>query len=137
MALLHEDDVKELGEIFSKLERPVTLHVVTDEAELSTLIDEVAATSGGKIVVETLDAEKDSARVAALGILRHPAIALTAEGAKGKLIHYGLPIGYEMATLVAVITDLGTTPPPLSPATTQVLDALAQDVHIQVFSTPT
>jgi alkyl hydroperoxide reductase subunit AhpF len=126
VAFLRPEDVKDLDEVFSNLTRTVTLRVAADEEEYHQLIGEVAACGHGKIVV--LRDEKTE---------RKPSIALSSETAKGRLAHAGLPVGYEMATLVAAIVDLGAEGPLLGEATLAELANLKNDVHIQVFSTPT
>jgi alkyl hydroperoxide reductase subunit AhpF len=140
MAFFSADDTKELSEIFGGLTRDVQIALVTDEAELIALIDELAAAApAGRIAVEKIGESGDPDRLRALGVARTPAMALSSAGASGKLLFYGHPVGYEMATFVAALLDLGAAPgaaPPLAAETQAVLGALAKDVHIQVFSTP-
>jgi len=53
------------------------------------------------------------------------------------LVYQGMPLGYELTTLVHAIVDAGRAEPTLSAASRERLDALEQDVAIDVFVTPT
>jgi alkyl hydroperoxide reductase subunit AhpF len=129
MAYIGPEDTAELKSLFAGLTRPVTLHLATEDLELRLLVDELAATSE-QVSVDKLEQP-------AFGLTATPGIALTSESARGHLLFYGLPVGYEMATIVSTIVDLGSSESLVAPATQQALDQLPQDVHIQVFSTPT
>jgi len=50
---------------------------------------------------------------------------------------YGVPLGYEFSNLIDSIIVASTGQPGLSEATLASLQALASDVDIKVFSTPT
>ena len=50
---------------------------------------------------------------------------------------FGLPSGYEFATLLEDMIDVGGVRNDLSDDTRAILDGLARDVHLQVFVTPT
>jgi len=65
-----------------------------------------------------------------------PAIAV--EGARAYGIRfYGIPSGYEFSNLIDSIIVASTGEPALSEETKASLQALAEDVDIKVFSTPT
>ena len=55
----------------------------------------------------------------------------------GAIRFLGLPAGYEFSTLVADIVDVSTGNIALSEATQEELRGLEQDLHLQVFVTPT
>ena len=57
--------------------------------------------------------------------------------ARGAMRFVGLPAGYEFSTLVADIVDVSSGTVGLSQATQDELRALEQDLHVQVFVTPT
>jgi alkyl hydroperoxide reductase subunit AhpF len=135
MGFLGDEDVEQLKEIFGRLEREVKISLVTEEKELGELLGEMAATSEGKLVVSVVGAEEGKEKY---GIDKVPGMALQGEGVKGRLYFYGHPVGYEMATLIAAILDLGgaTQDVALAEATQKRLAAVGTDVHIQVFSTP-
>jgi alkyl hydroperoxide reductase subunit AhpF len=53
------------------------------------------------------------------------------------LVYLGMPLGYELTTLVHGILEAGRSEPSLTPASRDRLDALEHDVEIDVFVTPT
>ena len=57
--------------------------------------------------------------------------------ATGAIRFLGLPAGYEFSTLVADLVDVSKARVDLSEATQAELRALDQDLHLQVFVTPT
>ncbi len=72
-------------------------------------------------------------------ILVEPMLAdsATEAPAPGAVRFLGLPAGYEFSTLIADIVDASTGQLALSEATQDELRALDQDLHLQVFVTPT
>ena len=50
---------------------------------------------------------------------------------------FGLPSGYEFASLIEDIIDVGAGSSDLPADTVEALRGLQKDVHIQVFVTPT
>ncbi len=100
MGLLNEKDQKIVGERLSKLARPVTLAVFTQEFECEMcrqtreLVEEIAAISGAKVNVEVYDLVKDKATADAMGIDKIPAIAVLGPSADDRGIRfYGIPAG--------------------------------------------
>ena len=123
--------------LFSQRESP--LYVPSQEcmycSETRELLQEVVALSD-KITLDVKDFVTDQAEAAALGIDHIPAFVL--EGAaKGKVRFFGIPSGYEFATLVEDIVDVSRGETDLQPKTREALAALTEDVRIQVFVTPT
>jgi alkyl hydroperoxide reductase subunit AhpF len=53
------------------------------------------------------------------------------------LVYQGMPLGYELTSLVHAIVEAGRVEPSLLPASRERLAALARDVAIDVFVTPT
>jgi alkyl hydroperoxide reductase subunit AhpF len=53
------------------------------------------------------------------------------------LVYQGMPLGYELTSLVHAIVEAGRVEPSLLPASRDRLAALARDVAIDVFVTPT
>ncbi|PYN57888.1 MAG: hypothetical protein DMD94_02470 [Candidatus Rokuibacteriota bacterium] len=99
------------------------------------LVREVAALSE-QITVEVLNLAIDRERAEAYGIDQVPAIVV--EGARDYgLRFYGVPLGYEFSNLIDSIIVASTGVPALSEDTLASLRALASDVDIKVFSTPT
>jgi glutaredoxin-like protein len=104
-------------------------------AETRELLQEVASLSD-KVRVDVKDFVTDRAAAAELGIERIPAFVL--EGAaRGRVRFFGIPSGYEFATLVEDIVDVSRGETDLSEKTKEALANLTEDVRIQVFTTPT
>lgn len=103
--------------------------------ELASLSDKF------EVMVHNAREEQDLAREYGVeGLL--PAIILEpgdddGDGGIGRLRFLGLPAGYEFSTLVADIVDLSNRRVDLSDAAQDELKSLQQDVHLQVFVTPT
>ena len=53
------------------------------------------------------------------------------------LVYLGMPLGYELTTLVHGILEAGRSEPSLTQASRERLEALEHDVEIDVFVTPT
>jgi glutaredoxin-like protein len=153
MALLGEDDAQYLREAFADFAADVTVTVVTRErsrlvlpgadsepaqdtsGEVRQIVGEVAATAS-RITVEHVDAGADVDRAAALVGENTPALVFSSTAAQGRLRYFGLPAGYEMSTLIAALTDLGSGESMVPVEISDELAKLARDVHIQVFVTP-
>ena len=143
--LLSPEDREYLTKEFEKLTRDVPITVVTHESalvvageevpygkEVKEIMTELASLSPHiKLTVEdVLPSQTD--KLSALRVERLPAIVL---GERQR--YYGLPAGYEFSTMIAAILDLGSDASPLKPEVAQKLGELKQNVHIQVFVTPT
>jgi alkyl hydroperoxide reductase subunit AhpF len=96
---------------------------------------EVAGLSD-QITVEVLNLAIDRARAEAYGVDQVPAVVV--EGSRDWGIRfYGIPLGYEFSNLIDSIIVASTGQPALTEETLASLRALAADVDIKVFSTPT
>jgi alkyl hydroperoxide reductase subunit AhpF len=99
------------------------------------ILTEVAALSPRiTLTVHSMVSEPDAA--AQFGIARTPALAIVGAADYG-IRFYGMPAGYEFATLVELILDVSKARPPLSEASRIALGRLKEEAHIQVFVTPT
>ena len=142
MPILTERDQTAVRKEFERIAGPVKLVVFSQElaaADLcrqnEQLMHEVAALSD-QITVETLNLAIDRDRAESYGIDQVPAIVV--EGARDYGIRfYGVPLGYEFSNLIDSIIVASTGAPMLSEDTLASLRALASDVDIKVFSTPT
>ena len=103
--------------------------------ETQQLLQELVELSP-KLELEVLDIHGHQEEATALGVERIPAIILGTNG-QGNLKYYGLPAGYEFATILDTIFNLSRGQSPLKPETREKVRAIDQDVHIQVFVTPT
>ena len=142
MAFLNARDEAEVRKQFEPLREPVKLIVFSQSLaaadlcrENEQLVREVAALSD-MISVETLNLAIDRERAEAYGVDQVPAIVV--EGARDYgLRFYGVPSGYEFGNLIDAIIVASTGVPDLTDDTKASLAALAGDVDIKVFSTPT
>ncbi|MCY0876998.1 MAG: thioredoxin family protein [Firmicutes bacterium] len=101
------------------------------------LVEEIAALSP-KLEVEVHNFRTDEDAVAQYGVKQVPAIVLVDEHGKDYGIRfYGIPSGYEFATLLEDIEMISTQKTSLSQKALDALQSLATPVHLQVFVTPT
>ena len=99
------------------------------------LLEELSALSP-KVRLEIVDYFSDPEDAQALGIDKIPAIVVAGDGAANVRL-YGLPAGYEFAVLLEALVSASSKRSPLQLETRRRLKALKEDVHIQVFVTPT
>jgi hypothetical protein len=163
MPFLSEADQDQLKEIFStQLDRRVRLRVLTRPtsklyipgqplcatcAEAEPFARELATLSDHlEVVVHDVQVEPEAAELYTLegqvpAILVEPIAGADAgafaSNAGGVLRFLGLPSGYEFSTLVADIVDVSSGKLGLSESTQRELRDLDQDLHLQVFVTPT
>ena len=150
MALLSDDNRKELGEIFERdLVGDVRVRFFTQGGglivipgrecptckETGDLVEEVAALSD-KLELAVHDVYGDQEAASAAGIDRIPAIVLEGE-ARGTVRYFGIPGGSEFPAFVADIVDVSKGSTSLSDESKESLASLSTNVHIQVFVTPT
>ena len=164
MPFLSEADQDQLKELFSgQMDRRVRLRVLTRPTsklyipgqrlcascgEAEPFVRELATLSEKlEVVVHDVQAEPDLAEQYGIqgllpAILVEPVTAKTIDDAsqttgQGTVRFLGLPAGYEFSTLIADIVDVSTANVGLSEITQAELRELDQDLHLQVFVTPT
>jgi glutaredoxin-like protein len=144
MALINEKDAKVVAGRLEKLAGPVRLVVFTQEFECAYcretrgLAEELAGLSGGRVTVEVKDFVADKAGADALGVDKIPAIAvLGGDGSDHGLRLYGIPAGYEFASLLGALDLVARGDSGLAPASRQKLKAVSRPLALQVFVTPT
>lgn len=142
MALLKDEDRQKIIEEFSrKLVNPVKLAFFTQNLDCmycgptEMILKELAPLSD-KITLETWNFVNDKPQAEQYGIDKIPAIAVVGQKDYG-VRFYGIPAGYEFASLVASIIDVSRGETGLSQESKDILKALTKPVHIQVFVTPT
>ena len=99
------------------------------------LAEEVSALTP-KITLETVDFYRDPDQAAKLRVDKIPALVVHHQGGDGARF-YGLPSGYEFPVFLDAIVSASTGNSGLTEDTLGVLETLEDDVHIQVFATPT
>jgi glutaredoxin-like protein len=145
MALLNEKIETQVRKEFEALDAPVKMVVFTQSmecqycAETRQLVEEVAALDA-RLSVEVYDLVDDKEIAERYGVDKIPAVALLQGGEEERdygIRFYGIPSGYEFSTLIDDIVMVSGGDPGLSDETKALLAALEEDVHLQVFVTPT
>lgn len=145
MALLKAEDRGAVREqLAAGLARPVRLALfveaqdceycdITQEllTEISELHDDLS--------LAVYDLVADAGRAAELGVDKAPAtVVLGGEEERDYGVRfYGIPSGYEFASLLEAIRMVGSDDAELQPATREFLAGLKAPLHLQVFVTPT
>lgn len=132
----------ELKKQLSILNREVTLKMFTQEIECQfcretrILLEELAETSD-KIKLEILNFVIDKDKADALQIDKIPAIAILEGDKDFGIRYYGIPSGYEFASLLEDIKMAGTGSVDLSEEIINEVKSIDKPVHLQVYVTPT
>jgi glutaredoxin-like protein len=103
--------------------------------ETRQLLGEVSALSD-KIKLTIYDFEGDKDKVNEYGIDKIPATVIMNKKDLG-IRFFGIPSGYEYASLIETIVDVSKGKTGLSQKTKDALQGIDKDIHIQVFVTPT
>jgi alkyl hydroperoxide reductase subunit AhpF len=144
MAMFRPDEERAVREHLVGLARSVELALVLGpeeepvlgareidfSAEARRLLEELVALGDGRLTFSIhenggLDAE------------RFPAICVLPEGRDQGIRYYGLPWGYELTSIVGACLEAGRAEPSLAAESLEALAALARNVSIDVFVTPT
>jgi glutaredoxin-like protein len=144
MSLLNEHDAQAIREyLAASLRRPVQLALFISDpncayCEPTRELLETLGTLHADLSLTVYDLELDAERAAALGMDKAPGIAVLggAESQDYGIRFYGIPSGYEFASLLEAIRMVGSDAVELQPATRQFLAELATPLHLQVFVTP-
>lgn len=99
------------------------------------VVDQLASLSD-QITVEEHNLVLDKETVAEYGVDRAPAIAVVGETDPG-IRYYGVPSGYELASLVEAVLVVGTGELGLTDESLAAIAGLDRPVDIKVFVTPT
>lgn len=153
MALMSDEDRGFLQKHFQQeLQQPVKIHYFTQRQsplvipgvqvqecayckETHQLLEEITSLSPN-LQLEVHDFVAEAQLAQTLGVDKIPATVLESDG-RNNLRYYGIPSGYEFATIIEGIVDVSRGDSELSTKTKEALAALAEDVHIQVMVTPT
>ncbi len=141
MSMLKDEDREQVRKHLEELVNPVKLVMFTQTiecdfcAETRDLAEEVASLSDKvEAVIYNFVTDKDEADD--YGVDKIPAIAVIGEKDYG-VRFYGIPAGYEFASLIEAIKNVSTGESGLSDATKEALAQIDEPVHFQVFVTPT
>jgi len=141
MSLFRENERSEIKKIFAALDQPVKIINFTQKFECDScqetreLIEELAALSG-KLSVEIHDFVENKDQVAKYNVDKIPATVLLGDKDYG-IRFYGIPSGYEFATLLEDIVMVSKRDSGLAEDSRKKLAALTTPLHLQVFTTPT
>jgi glutaredoxin-like protein len=139
--MLQDKDRQAIQKRFEELDKPVRLVNFTQELECQycretrTLLEEVAALSD-KLTLEVFNFQTDREQRDAYQIDKIPATVILGEEDQG-IRYYGIPSGYEFATLLETILMLSKGESGLAPETRKRLQELKDPLHLEVYVTPT
>jgi alkyl hydroperoxide reductase subunit AhpF len=142
MAIFRPEDEARVRELLDELERPVELVVALgpEETPLPGARD-IDFGAEAERVVEGLASlsENVSSRseVEPAGVSLFPAVTVLPEGEDRGVVYYGLPWGYELASLIGAVREAGRRTSSLSAESLERLASLDRDLAIDVFVTPT
>ncbi len=141
MTILQDKDRQTLQQRFSGLPNTVKLVVFTTNAQpetselLSQIAQELVSVGSSKITLEQHSLEAEPAVAQDYNITLAPAIVVRTEEKDYGVRYLGIPAGFEFASLVGAIEDVGKGDPGLSPDSRLMLANLRNPVHIRVFVT--
>jgi glutaredoxin-like protein len=141
MAVLGEDVRSNVQEALKDLSGQVKLVVFTQKFECAhcrentSLAQEVAALSD-QVDIEVYNFALDKEMVERYGVDKIPAIVVEGEKDYG-VRFYGVPAGYEFATLIEAIKAVSARESGLASKTKEALAELKDPLHLQVIVTPT
>jgi glutaredoxin-like protein len=141
--ILREKDQAAIRERLKPMAAPVKLVYFTQELECATcrdgheLLTELAGLSD-KLSLEVFNFTLDKAVAEKYRIDKIPAtIVAPAEGEVRAIRFYGIPSGYEFASLLDDILMVSSGDSGLSDASKETVRRITSPVHLQVFVTPT
>jgi alkyl hydroperoxide reductase subunit AhpF len=132
---------QEVRKRLGAMRSPVRLVFFTQELECDTcrtahrLFQEVAELSP-HLTLEVHDFVLEPEAVAAYGVDKVPAVVVT-DASDRRVRFYGVPSGYEFASLLDAILMVSSGDSGLAAGTRERLRGLSQPLHLQVFVTPT
>jgi len=144
MSLFNQQDAQAIRELLAaSITRPVqlALFVSTQSCEYCeptrALADQLCALHDD-LTLMVYDLQADAGRAAMLGVDKAPAIVVLGgpEQTDYGVRFFGIPSGYEFASLLEAIRMVGSDSVELQPATRAFLAELTAPLHLQVFVTP-
>ncbi len=139
---LDEKAQNEIRRRFANLTNPVRIINFTQTLECQycketrQILEELAALSD-KITLEVYNFVTDKDKVAEYNIDKIPATIIASPEKDYGIRYYGIPSGYEFASLLEDIEMISIGKHNLSNETVEKLKTINEPVHIQVFVTPT
>jgi len=139
--LLSDENQRVIRDRLKPMENPVALVHFTQELECQfcretrALMEELVRLSG-KLTLETYNFLLDKEQVSQYKVDKIPAIAVAGDRDYG-IRYYGIPSGYEFASLLDIILYVSRGDSGLKPGALERLRDLDHPIHLQVFVTPT
>lgn len=141
MALLNDEIRENLKDVFSKMDKEVTIAVFTKEDGCETCKDTLDFMKeieevGEKIKLETYDIEKDSEKAEELKVEMTPSIVLLDnEGKDHGIKFYGIPAGHEINSLITGLIEVSGAGEDVPSALKERIAKIETPVDIKVFVT--
>jgi glutaredoxin-like protein len=142
MGIISEKDTEFLKQTFAeRLRSDVTIVFFTQEhecmycRETRQFVEELVVLSD-KIHLETYDLVEDADKAKEHGIDKIPAIKIVGDFDHG-IRYFGMPMGYEFTVIVEDIIDVSWGTSEMDPETMGNVLPIDEDLHIQVFVSPT
>jgi glutaredoxin-like protein len=141
MTFIQDSDRPAIKETLSAMISEVTLSCFTQEVEVEycketrELLEELCSIED-KIKLRVYDFKANAEEAAKFGIDKVPA-TVVADGKDVGIRFYGIPAGYEFASLLDAIIMVSQGESGLSPESKKLLKEIKVPVHLQVFVTPT
>jgi len=141
--ILREKDQVAVRERLKPMTAPVKLIYFTQELECPTCRDthdllKELTTLSDRLWLEVFNFTLDKAEAQKYRIDKIPAtIVAPTEGEVRAIRYYGIPSGYEFASLLEDILMVSSGDSGLSDASKETVRRIASPVHLQVFVTPT
>jgi hypothetical protein len=140
MAILSDSDREAVRQNLAELPGTVRLVHFTQSLACEScpqarqLIEEVAQLSD-RVELQVLNLQVHGDEALRLGVDRVPATVVLGER-EARIVYYGLPVGYEFATLLHTMHRVASGDSGLEPASRQRLSTVTDPLHLQVFVTP-
>src|ERR1039458_9189816 len=137
MALIDDTDAAEIRERLDGMTGAVNLIHFTQESNLEyglearQILEELTQFSE-KLTLETYNFVSDTQKVAQYAVDKVPATVIR-NGKDYGIRFFGLPAGYEFATLLDAIVVVSNGNSGLKPASREKLALLSKPLHLQVF----
>ncbi len=141
MTLIGERERTEIRKILEAMKHPVKLINFTQTFECDTchdtrlLLEELAGLTD-KLSLEVLNFTKETERAAAYKVDKVPATVIEGDGNQ-RIRFYGVPGGYEFASLLDAIVLASQRDSGLGPDSRVALAAVHEPLHLEVLVTPT
>jgi glutaredoxin-like protein len=139
--MLNENDREAVRKRLEELEKPVRLVNFTQQlecqfcSETRKLLEEVSQLSD-KVELEVFNFQSDREKRDEYGVDKIPATVIMGAEDRG-VRYYGIPSGYEFASLLDTMLLVSREETGLSAATRKRLQEVQTPLHLEVFVTPT